>query len=423
MLLTMILSVFLVPSYGNENARKIIDDKALSTSAVIDNGTARNDLEIYLDNRTYKYGLRDSSKNVLIKPQYDKDEIKYETGNLIAVKKGDLWGYINISNQTVIPHAYTGATGFFGDYAFVTKSKDPHEKEWRIINTKGNFITNQSFKTVSTEPNMLKLANSNYVIVAEEKYGTTKNSSIWLLKNNEVFSLKKFHKIFSSETIMARHVSDEITLIKFKSSANKNSQYIFDTKGNEIASVFSGYISLYNKYGLINETEDKQGDPTAKRFIAVTERNISNRKSITIYNANGEKLRDKISYRRMTMGNNKYIILHWDSYNNAKNIKQSIREIIDFDGNEIFNANSIDKSIMKDLVIAFTDNNLINDTLITYNKKSQMYQVRTFDMKLLFEYKCELLTPLKGNQYVATVKDEWGNTFEIILNEKGQKIK
>ena len=124
-----------------------------------------------------KYGMMDASQNILIQADYDNlygfTQIHYSTGanELSMVKKGDLYGYINLQGKVVIPIAYewlyyqvyndlvvfrkNGKLGYVntkGKVIIPAKFDNGYEfryeitavqknEKWALINTKGKLLT------------------------------------------------------------------------------------------------------------------------------------------------------------------------------------------------------------------------------------------------------------------------------------------
>ena len=124
-----------------------------------------------------KYGMMDASQNIIIQPEYDNlygfNQIHYSTGanELSMVKKGGLYGYINLKGKVVIPIKYEwlyyqvyndlvsfrekGKLGYLntrGKVVIPAKFDNGYEfrykitavqknEKWALINTKGKLLT------------------------------------------------------------------------------------------------------------------------------------------------------------------------------------------------------------------------------------------------------------------------------------------
>jgi len=361
-----------------------------------------------------KYGLKDSLGNVIIAGMYD--DVRYKSGDLIAAKKGNLWGYVNMSNKVVIPFEYNDATLFYDNYAFISRSTDMTEQSWMLIDKTGKVISKTIFETFRHKPEMHKLANSNYVITAKRDNWDTVKYSYWLLKD------KKDYLLLSSgdwpRSSEFQHISDELTLIK-----RDNTTWIIDIKGNEILrhSVIKGLqqtLQVFDKDGVISLNDDKSRDLNAERLFSY----YHEKNGVDIYNSKGEIIHNAIPYTYAYIKDGQNIFIQKMQIIGGRSYDFEIMKIIDFKGNVIFDIENIDKNKIKDIEMPVIENTFKNNTIITYDKNNKIYQVRDLQMDVIFEYKCETLTPVEGDLYLAVVKDEWGNKKDILLNNKGKVV-
>lgn len=70
-----------------------------------------------------KLGLKDKEGKILLDPIYNRIGLRWGEG-LLAVRKGDFWGYVDSSQIVVIPFEYSYAEAFSEGLAFVSKDYD-----------------------------------------------------------------------------------------------------------------------------------------------------------------------------------------------------------------------------------------------------------------------------------------------------------
>lgn len=91
-----------------------------------------------------KYGVKDIYGKIIVEPQYDY-ALSYSEG-LLAVKKGQKWGYINEKGEMVITPQFEFAQNFSNGRAIVRKN----DKKSAIIDMDGNLV--YPYKDVSLRP-------------------------------------------------------------------------------------------------------------------------------------------------------------------------------------------------------------------------------------------------------------------------------
>ena len=76
------------------------------------------------------------------KPTSDNNKIYKES--LLAVKKGELWGYIDIDGYEAIPFEFIRATAFYQGLAIVIEQ----DNLYNIINEQGDTIFDEGFTNI-----------------------------------------------------------------------------------------------------------------------------------------------------------------------------------------------------------------------------------------------------------------------------------
>ncbi len=117
-----------------------------------------------------------------------------EYGNLIAVKKGQHWGYLTPKGNTAIPNSFSMARSFEGDFGIAGS-----EPLWGLINKKGKYIIEPYFEKLDFLNDSLLLAKSR------SSYGILNTQGDTLLKftyisiepiNDSVVELERGGELF-----------------------------------------------------------------------------------------------------------------------------------------------------------------------------------------------------------------------------------
>jgi len=91
----------------------------------------------------YKYGLADTTGTILIEPIFDY--LTYFSDNGLALaKKGEKYGFIDRTGNTVIPFKFENANGFKYDLAAVKLNE-----KWGFIDRDGEFAIEPKFENVT----------------------------------------------------------------------------------------------------------------------------------------------------------------------------------------------------------------------------------------------------------------------------------
>lgn len=88
-----------------------------------------------------KFGFIDKTGKIVINPTLDEAD-SWFAHNLVAVKKGDKWGYLDPQGRTKIAFEYDYASGFSEDLALVAKKTSPTNDSYHFgfIDKYGNVV-------------------------------------------------------------------------------------------------------------------------------------------------------------------------------------------------------------------------------------------------------------------------------------------
>ena len=86
-----------------------------------------------------KYGFIDENNVEVIAPQYD-DAFAYESDNFTFVRKGDLWGGIDINGNVVLPFEYEDVELFYNDYFYSNVFRLKHNGKYGYIDAYGDVF-------------------------------------------------------------------------------------------------------------------------------------------------------------------------------------------------------------------------------------------------------------------------------------------
>lgn len=86
-----------------------------------------------------KYGFIDENNIEIIVPQYD-DAYPFETDEFTFVRKGDLWGGIDISGNVVLPFEYEDVELFYNDYFYSNVFRLKHNSKYGYIDAYGDVF-------------------------------------------------------------------------------------------------------------------------------------------------------------------------------------------------------------------------------------------------------------------------------------------
>ena len=83
-------------------------------------------------------------------------------GDLIAVKRGQHWGYLKPSGQSVIPNTFDMAKSFVGDFGVAGE-----EPLWGLINRKGRYILEPYYEQLDflNDSTLIAKSRSNYGVL------------------------------------------------------------------------------------------------------------------------------------------------------------------------------------------------------------------------------------------------------------------
>ena len=120
--------------YISKNGREVIDCSNYSAARCFSNGIARVKARDHLGYVTGT-GVIDKGGNEIVPCEYDW--ISELSDGLIAVKKGDKWGYLNVNGEVVIPCKYIYEwAGLFSDGLAPVKKNG----NWGYMNKKGKIV-------------------------------------------------------------------------------------------------------------------------------------------------------------------------------------------------------------------------------------------------------------------------------------------
>ena len=86
-----------------------------------------------------KCGFIDENNIEVIAPQYD-DAFAYESDNFTFVRKGDLWGGIDINSNAVLPFEYEDVELFYNDYFYSNVFRLKHNGKYGYIDAYGDVF-------------------------------------------------------------------------------------------------------------------------------------------------------------------------------------------------------------------------------------------------------------------------------------------
>ena len=84
-----------------------------------------------------RYGFIDENHIEVIVPQYD-DAFPYESDNFTFVRKGDLWGGIDIGGNVVLPFEYEDVELFYNDCFYSNVFRSKHNGKYGYIDAYGD---------------------------------------------------------------------------------------------------------------------------------------------------------------------------------------------------------------------------------------------------------------------------------------------
>lgn len=152
---------------------------------------------------------------------------KYNSNSLIAVKKDDMYGYIDTNGKFKIEPQFISAKDFDGDYAIVTTKDDAGKKVYAIIDASGNI------KASSTSYNGIKKNSiSGYWLVDDKLYDLSFN----LASNENIANERNNYYSYNNRELNQAGIIDPYG----------KKTYTYNLKENEYS--LGVFVSKINKY-------------------------------------------------------------------------------------------------------------------------------------------------------------------------------
>lgn len=111
--------------------------------------------------QTFKYGIADGRTGQIVLP-VEYDEIRDFRDGLVAVRKDEKWGFVNINGDITVPFIYDNVYDFSEEFAAVSvgewyEAEHPmyglemrYNGKWGFIDTNGNTITSLEYDWVNS---------------------------------------------------------------------------------------------------------------------------------------------------------------------------------------------------------------------------------------------------------------------------------